>query len=332
MPKFDFLAIGSLTVDIFAKAQVMERVDLSGHATHPNEHLLCIPFGSKATLDELEFFPGGSASNSAVAMSRLGSKVALLSCIGKDSLGKVAVKEVASHGVDTSHVVVSRPLKTGVGLNIASSTGEKSVMVYRGANDGLGPEHLTDSMVKSSRCIFITSLVSKKNFALFLKAVKLARKHKKHVVFCPSITMLRNWLPQLKRSGLSFDVSIFNYEEGSHYSGKGNVKDILRNIPGKVAVVSKDVDGAYAKEGSSFFHVKALPVKVVTTTLGAGDTFSGTFAHFYYSGDSVQQALGKAACIAALKLSKQGAHFHYSKSEALSFLKANLGKIPAERI
>ena len=330
MPKFDFLAIGSLTVDVFAKAQSVERVDMTGHVTHPNEHLLCIPFGSKASLESLEFFPGGSASNSAVAMARLGSKVALLSCIGSDSLGSVALKEVASHGVDASNVVVSKPLQTGVGLNIASLTGEKSVLVFRGANDGLGPEHLTDSLVKSSRCLFITSLVSKKNFALFLKAVKLARKHEKAVVFCPSITMLRSWLPQLKRSGLGFDVSIFNYEEGSQYSGKADVKSILGNIPGKVAVVSKDADGAYAKEGNSFFHVNALPVKIVTT-LGAGDAFSGTFAHFYYSDGSVPLALTKAACIAALKLSNPGAHFHYSKSEALSFLRSNMAKIRAVR-
>ncbi len=330
MPKFDFLAIGSLTVDIVAKAQAVERVDLAGHKTRPEEHLLCIPFGSKTSLDGLEFLPGGSAANSAVAMARLGSKVALLSCVGNDSLGGVAIKELASHNVDTSHVV-SKSVGTGVGLNITSPTGEKSVMVYRGANEGLGPEHLTDGLVKGSRRLLITSLVSEKNFALFLKAVKLARKHSKEVVFCPSITMLRRWLPRLKRLGLSFDVSIFNYEEGSQYSGKKAVKDILRSIPGKVAVVSKDVDGAYAKEGKSFFHVPALPVKVVTT-LGAGDTFSGTFAHFYYSGDSVPVALAKAACTAALKLSKPGAHLHYSKNEALSFLKANAGKIRAGRI
>lgn len=331
MPKFDFLAIGSLTVDLVAKAEAVERVDITGHNAHPEEHLLCIPFGSKTTLDMLEFLPGGSAANSAVAMSRLGSRVALLACVGDDSLGSVALKELASHNVDTSHVAVSKPVCTGVSLNITSPTGEKSVMVYRGANNDLGPEHLTDGLVKSCRCLFITSLVSKKNFALFLKAVKLARKHKKAVVFCPSITMLRSWLPQLRRSGLSFDVSIFNYEEGLHYSGKEKVKDILRSIPGKVAVVSKDVDGAYAKEGNGFFHVPALRVKVVTT-LGAGDTFSGTFAHFYYSGDSVPVALAKAACTAALKLSRPGAHLHYSKSEALSFLKANAGKIPAGRI
>jgi ribokinase len=190
-----------------------------------------------------------------------------------------------------------------------------------------------ESVVRESRNIFVTSLVSEKNFALFLKLVKLARKHSRPIVFAPSISMLRRWLPQLLKIHTSFSVSIFNYEEGSFYTGKDRLKDILRRLPGNVDVLSKDVEGAYAKEGSSFFHVKTLPVKIFDTC-GAGDAFSGAFAHYYCHGEkgSVGSALANAVGVAALKVATKGSRLNSSSRKIASFLAENRSKLKVQKV
>lgn len=334
MAKYDFLVVGSSTVDISARTSHIERIDISGQEGKIAEHLVCIAFGSKTDLESLELLPGGSAANSAVAMQRLGSETALLSSLGNDYLGSIALKDLERNNVDVSHVVSDKIMGTGVGLNITAPTGEKSVLVYRGANDSLGPKHLSESLVRNSRRVFVTSLVSDKNFALFLNIVKLAKRHHKPVIFAPSISMLHRWLPRLRRIHTGFAVSILNYEEGSYYTGKEKISDILRQLPGNVDVVSKDADGAYAKEGHDFFHAKSLPVKIVDT-IGAGDAFSGAFAHYYYAGSkhAVADALAKAVGIAGLKLTQKGARLgSYSSGKIASYIRKSDSVVKLKRI
>ena len=131
MPKYDFLVVGSATLDVFARTHKIERIDISGNRSKGAEHLVCITFGSKTDLAGLDIFPGGSAANSAVAMQRLGSETALLACVGNDHFGSVALKDLENNEVDTSCVAVGKGLGTGVGINLAAPSGEKSVLVYR---------------------------------------------------------------------------------------------------------------------------------------------------------------------------------------------------------
>lgn len=330
MAKHDFLVVGSTTVDVFARTSHVERIDISG--ARSSERLVCISFGSKTDLERLEIWPGGSAANSAATMQCLGSETALLSCIGDDNLGSLALEDLDKRKIDTSHIFVSKSLRTGVGLNIIPPTGEKSILVYRGANDYLGPEHLHEGLVKSSRCIFVTSLVSSRNFLLFLKLVRLAKRHHRPIIFAPSISMLQTWLPRLRRIHADFALSIFNHEEASYYSGQSKIKQILRPLPGNVDVVSKDADGAYAKEGNAYFHAPVLRVKPVDTC-GAGDAFSGAFAHYFYASakPSVPDALARAICVASLKLSQPGSRLSPRVAADL-FVRKNKHKLKIRKL
>ena len=191
-----------------------------------------------------------------------------------------------------------------------------------------------ESAIMNSRRVFLASLVSAKNYGLFKKALQLAKKHRKPVIFAPSITMLHSWMPELRKLRPYFDVVIMNYEEGSYYSGKSDIKGIMASLPGRVVVITKDVEGAYAadKTGKSakYFRVSAVPVKIMDTT-GAGDAFSGAFAHAYYSTHSLTDALKTAAAAAALKLMHKGAHFGKTKAELAAFMKKHRSSLVVRR-
>ncbi len=319
----DFFVVGSSTLDIVAKTNDVERIDIAGKHV---ERLVCISFASKSELEGLELHPGGSGSNSAIMMRTLGSSVYLLSAVGSDLFGKLVLDDLRKNGINASSVKVFRGASTGVGLDILSGGGEKSVLVYRGANSLLGSADVFEASIMNAGHVFIASLVSEKNYSLFRKVLSLAKKHRKPVIFAPSITMLHSWMADLGKLRPHFDIVIMNYEEGKYYAGKESVKDILRSLPGRISVITKDVDGAYAVEATShrkkFYHIPAIPVKVADTT-GAGDAFSGAFSSAYYSSGSVQEALKVATGAAALKLTHKGAHFSMKKTALDSFIRKN---------
>ncbi len=311
----DFLVVGSSTLDVIAKTRDVERIDIGGKHV---ERLVCISFASKSELENVEIHPGGSAANPAVMMRVLGSSVRLLSAVGNDSFGRIVLEDLRKNAVSTDSVCVVKGSQTGVGLSILSG-GEKSMLVFKGANEFLGPENVSGQIVDGARNVFVTSLVSQKNFALFVKLVRLARQRKAPVVFAPSITMLHRWLPNLKRLG-QFDVVIMNFEEASYFTGKSLIKEILSSLPGKVCVVTRDVEGAYVRANGRFFHIGAVQVKVIDTT-GAGDAFAGAFAASFCLGKSVESALKVAVSAAAMKLTHKGAHFSMKASALSRFMK-----------
>ena len=331
-PVNDFFVVGSSTLDIIAKTKDVERIDIAGKHV---EKLICISFASKSELDGLELHPGGSASNSAIMMRTLGSLVYLLSAVGKDEFGKIVLNDLKKNGISPSTVKVFGSISTGVGLNILSSGGEKSILVYRGANSSLGASDISEAAIKNSRHIFIASLVSAKNYQLFKKILELSKKHNRPVVFVPSITMLHGWMPDIRKLNPHFDLVVMNYEEAEYYTGKDEIKKILAALPGRIVVVTRDIEGAYALEkvgsNNKYFHIPAIRVKVADTT-GAGDAFSGAFAHTYYSTRSVREAMKAATASAALKLLHKGAHFSLKKADLYRFMVKNNSKLNVKTI
>jgi len=327
----DFFVVGSSTLDFLAKTRDVERIDISGKTVR---RLVCISFASKSELDRLELHPGGSGANSAIMMRTLGASVYLLSAVGDDDFGKLILADLERNGIDTSTIKVFGGSSSGVGLSILSGAGEKSLLVYRGANSELGSSEVPEEAIRASRHVFIASLVSSTNYSLFQRVISLAGKHRKPVVFAPSITMLHSWMRELRKLKPKFDVAIMNYEEGCYYTGKTGIKEILDLLPANVCVITKDVEGAYAAEkdgkGRKYFHVPALRVKVVDTT-GAGDAFSGAFAATYYSSFSLHDALKLAVSAAALKLTHKGAHFSLKKAALDEFMKKNSSRLVVRR-
>ncbi len=84
---YDIITIGSSTVDVFARTKNPELIKIM--TSKGETDLLAYPTGSKILVEELEFTTGGGATNTAVALSKLGHKVA---CISKMGCGSNADK------------------------------------------------------------------------------------------------------------------------------------------------------------------------------------------------------------------------------------------------
>jgi sugar/nucleoside kinase (ribokinase family) len=324
---YDFLAIGSAVVDMLATTKDIERIDIKAPKA---QRFVCISFASKTELQNLKLDIGGSAMNSAVTMARLGAKTALLSAIGNDIFGERILDELAKDNIGTEFVKVKKG-STGVGINLISGGGEKSVLVYRGVLNELSPRDLPEEAIMQAKHLFITSLVSKPCCDLFIKAVRLAKKHHRAIIFAPSISMLHAFKSELRKLHQHFDVVILNYEEGCYYTDKNEIKAILKSLPGRINVVTKDVEGAYAREGNRYYHIGAVPVEIKSTT-GAGDAFNGAFTYQYYKTRSLTKSLKLATAVAAMKLTHVESEFHRSLKEVHRFVRKNNKYLSVKRI
>ena len=72
--------------------------------------------------------PGGKGSNQAVAAKRAGGDVTLVTRLGEDDFGKLALNFYDKEGIDSSKIIVDKNSDTGAALIIVNeATGTKSL-------------------------------------------------------------------------------------------------------------------------------------------------------------------------------------------------------------
>src|SRR3989344_1636589 len=107
--KYDFLAIGDITVDTFIRLEEA-KVVRDNNGAGPR---LCLDFADKIPYKEKYYIPAvGNSSNAAVAAARLGLKSALVTNIGDDREGQDCVEALKKENVDAEFVAVNNDKKT----------------------------------------------------------------------------------------------------------------------------------------------------------------------------------------------------------------------------
>ena len=114
------LVIGSLNMDLVARCE---------HLPEPGQTIM----GS-------DFFtaPGGKGANQAVAAARLGARVSMAGCVGRDAFAASLIAGLREAGVRTDDVVaVDGP--TGTALITIDAAGANTIVVISGANAACAP-------------------------------------------------------------------------------------------------------------------------------------------------------------------------------------------------
>src|SRR3989344_9679906 len=106
---FDLIAIGDVTIDTFIKLDSVASLQCTKDHQHCS---LCIPFGTKLGVSEVQRLWGGNSGNAAVGSSRLGLKSALYSEVGADPDGKMIFNSLQKNKVSTKYFVQDPHRKT----------------------------------------------------------------------------------------------------------------------------------------------------------------------------------------------------------------------------
>lgn len=86
--------------------------------------------------------PGGKGANQAVAASRMGGNVTLISKTGNDVFGKQSVMLYTAENIKTDFIYSDPKHPSGVALITVNSQGENCIVVASGANAYLNPSDI----------------------------------------------------------------------------------------------------------------------------------------------------------------------------------------------
>ncbi|MFZ2202082.1 MAG: carbohydrate kinase family protein, partial [Microgenomates group bacterium] len=125
------LCVGSATVDILVKSndlRVLKSHQVSGGVA------LCEVYGGKTEAEEIVMDTGGSATNVAVALSRLGLVSSVITRVGRDFLKERIIENLKLEGVDISQIQEDDKTATALSVILVAADGGRSIITSRGAS------------------------------------------------------------------------------------------------------------------------------------------------------------------------------------------------------
>ena len=223
----------------------------------------------------------GGTANVAVQVSKLGEQAKFIGKVGNDALGRYFREELERSGVK-GVTFIDNEYPTGLCLALLFSSGERSMVASRGANNFLSEREIRSciSEILDSSIVYFSgySLLSKVSSNSTLYALRECHKHDCQVWFNPGApNLITEDFVQLIRKFV--DVLVLNIEEAKSLTGQGEIDDILARLGEMVdiAAVTMGGEGCILLQNGQHTRVSAEALPYVTDTTGAGDAFSAGF-------------------------------------------------------
>ncbi|MCK1744232.1 sugar kinase [Bradyrhizobium sp. 139] len=258
--------------------------------------------GSKANASHLAEICGGNALNAAIAIARLGGRVALagpMGDTGETSSGFI-LERMAAEGIDTSHVVRMPGLTTPVSAIMIEPSGERTLTIYR--DPALWTVKLPDADVLLADC---QALLVESRCAPF--ATSLCTEARQRGI--PVIAGVDRAMSLQDNLLTAASHLLFASEQVQETAGiaddGGALKRLAELTPAFLAATRGAHGTLWLNEAGELEETPAFPVEAIDT-LGAGDVFHGAFTLRLAEGSDVREALRFAAAAAALKCTRHG--------------------------
>jgi sugar/nucleoside kinase (ribokinase family) len=242
---------------------------------------------------------GGSASNTARWVARLGARGVLIAAVGRDATGRSLVEAVRSDGVVTYVSRLARARTGRIGVLVAPG-GERSFVQDRGAAELLKPDELQAAWFAGADAVHlpIYSLLGPLGDA-GRRAIQLGRAAGAMIsIDLASIGPLLSGGRRAARTlieDVAPDILFATVAEAEALLGLGRLEDLLELT--HVAAVKRGPKGAtvLARDGAEILRFEAATEALGTTdTTGAGDAFDAGFLVGWLTGRASGRSLSEA--------------------------------------
>jgi ribokinase len=265
--------------------------------------------------------PGGKGANQAVAASRMGGNVTLISKTGNDVFGKQSVMLYTAENIKTDYIYSDPKHPSGVALITVDSQGENCIVVASGANAYLNPSDIDKATteIESSDLVlmqleipietveYVAEMASKKGIKVILNpapARALSDNLLKHLYII---------IPNKSEAEILSGIKVSDIESAKQAA------DIISAKGVDIVVITLGSQGALIKEYADYHFVEALKVDALDTT-AAGDTFCGAVCVGLSEGRSILDSVKLAARAAAITVTRMGAQASIPYRSELSSL------------
>jgi 5-dehydro-2-deoxygluconokinase len=233
---------------------------------------------------------GGSATNVAVAASRLGARAAVITKVGDDPFGPYVRRALEGFGVDPRWVGTHPTLRTPVVFCEIFPPDEFPLLFYRepkAPDMTLEPDELDLDAIRAATVFWTTGtgLSDEPSRAATLAALEArsgtgitVHDLDHRAMFWPDEAEAGHWARAALRHAT---VAVGNRDEAFVPTGTRDPEaaaDALLELGVEIAVIKRGPEGVLARTRTETVEVPPVPVDVVCG-LGAGDAFGGALVH-----------------------------------------------------
>ena len=240
--------------------------------------------------------PGGKASNQAVAASRAGAKVTIITRIGKDKIGETIYNNLKYNDVDTSNIEMIPNLKNDFSeIYIDLETKDNEIIRNTSSINSFTVdmiEKYKDVLLNSS--IIASQLKVPKNVSDSL--INFCYKNNKPIIVTPCN-------PDKLSLDLIDKISIItaNQKECENIFKTTNIEECITKYPNKL-IVTLGKEGIIYHDGTNIVRLPAILSDNLKDTTGAGDTFNGNLAYCLTHGYSLKDAIVRSQYASSMKV------------------------------
>jgi 2-dehydro-3-deoxygluconokinase len=280
----------------------------------------------------LDFRHGGTESNTAMGLARLGHSAAWVSRLVNNALGQKIAGELSQWGVDTSHVVWTDEGRMGTFFLEVGSPPRPSSVLYDRRDSSMSRMTVADfpwALLSKSRWLHATGIttgISESCRELAGEAIRRGRSAELIVSYDVNYRA-RLWSTDQARAGMSplcSDADIMfvtQADAGRVFGVQGSTaEDTIRTLAGsfarKAVVMTMGAQGAMAfdKASGTLYRSRAYMVPHTIDRIGAGDAFDAGFIAGYLE-EGIEKGLALGNAMAALKMTIQGDFPMVSRAE-----------------
>jgi sugar/nucleoside kinase (ribokinase family) len=249
-------------------------------------------------------------------VARLGSRCAMIGCVGDDDFGALNVERLRADGVDVSGIAVIKTATTGSAFVTYREDGERDFIfnIANSASGQLSVDNIREDFLNDCRHFHVmgSSLFSFRIIEAMKKAIETVKGHGGTVSFDPNVRKEMLRVPEM-REALDFvldytDVFLPSGNEvtllATAGSEAGAIDELLKRGVREV-VVKRGKDGCSFYDGTSETHLPAFSVEEIDPT-GAGDCFGATYIACRSQGMEAGQALRYACASGAMAVTAMG--------------------------
>ena len=253
--------------------------------------------------------PGGKGANQALAIARMGSRVAMFGAVGDDPSGHEMIAALEAAGVDVSGIRRRGDVASGTALILVDASGQNQIVVVAGANGTLTADDTTASALAldQARALVV-------QLEIPLPAVTGAI----HAAASAGVPVFLNAAPAGEvpdETLAATDWILVNETEAVVLAGIGNdasatpaalAQCLRQRSDGACVAVTLGALGAWIACDEFTGHIPGFEVPVVDT-VGAGDAFVGAFVDRIILGDPAYDAAVFATAAGAVAVTRPGA-------------------------
>ncbi len=261
---------------------------------------------------------GGAPMNFCSHFSKLGGEGYMLSSVGDDELGKIALESAENFSVNTKYVNVNKEYKTGV-CRVTYKGAEPDYdlsMISAYDNIEVTDEMLEDMKKENFDVLYIGTLAQRETKS-FSSLKKVFDNIKFPTVFYDMNLRQHYYTNEIITDSLLItDILKINRDEFRFLKEAGfceSVEELSEKYNIEKILLTLDSDGAelYDKETNKIYRAKGLSVNEVSS-VGAGDSMCACFLYNYLNGAELQTCLDRANIMASFVVSRKEAIPEYT--------------------